>query len=65
MNVPANVELKLKHMFCFLEFKKNSFLGTTFVFHISEIFEQSNLRDLENDGQITSNCNSHSDLYLF
>lgn len=66
MNVPVNVELNLKHMFCFLDF---FLLGTTLLFGITEAFEQtwctSTLRALGNNGQITLNCNSRSGLCLF
>lgn len=62
MNVPVNVELNLKHMFYFLQFKKKILLGAAFIFDISYTFEQtwcsSTLRALENDGHITSNYNT-------
>lgn len=71
MNVPVNVELNLKHVFCFLDFFFffKFLLGTTLLFGITKAFEQtwctSTLRALENNGQITLNCNSRSGLCLF
>lgn len=41
MNVPVNVELNLKHMFYFLQFKKKILLGAAFIFDISYTFEQT------------------------
>lgn len=72
MNVPVNVALNLKHMFCFLDYCyifKKFLLGITLHFGITGEFEQrwrtSALRALENNGHIALNSNSRSGLCLF